>query len=82
MIFTSKVVNIVGAGGRALPIDASMIRFYLKIDHRICVREENIAIDFEKHLCSVKLNDEIIVFIPIKERIAVNGLTLSNGKAK
>ena len=29
MIFASKVVNIVGAGGRALSIDASVIRFYL-----------------------------------------------------
>ena len=54
MTFASKVVNIVGAGGRALSIDASMVRFYLEIDHRICVREENITVDLKKQLCSIQ----------------------------
>lgn len=76
MIFASKVVNIVGAGGRALPIDASIIRFYLEIDHRICVREENITVDFEKRRCLIKLNDEIIAEIPIKDGVGVKSLTI------
>ena len=74
MIFASKVVNIVGAGGRALPIDASIIRFYLEIDHRICVREENITIDFEKHLCLIQLDDKYIAKIPIKNGIGIKNV--------
>ena len=77
MTFTSKVVNIVGAGGRALLIDAFMIRFYLEIDHRICVREENIAIDFQTQKCSIKLNDKITANIPIKDGIGIKNLMLS-----
>ena len=77
MIFASKVVNIVGAGGRALSIDASMIRFYLETVHRICVREENIAIDVQTQKCSIKLNDKITANIPIKDGIGIKSLMLS-----
>ncbi len=77
MTFTSKVVNIVGNGGGALPIDASIIRFYLEIDHRICVREENIAIDVQTQKCSIKLNDKITASIPIKDGIGIKSLMLS-----
>lgn len=76
MTFTSKVVNIVGAGGRALPTDAFMIRFYLETVHRICVREENITVDFEKRRCLIKLNDEITAEIPLKDGIGVKSLTI------
>ena len=74
MTFTSKVVNIVGNGGGALPIDASIIRFYLEIDHRICVREENITINFEKHLCLIQLDDKYIAKIPIKNGIGIKNV--------
>lgn len=76
MTFASKVVNIVSDGGRALSIDASMVRFHLEIDHRICVREENITVDFEKRRCVIKLNDEITAEIPLKDGIGVKSLTI------
>ena len=76
MTFASKVVNIVGAGGRALSLDASMVRFYLEINHRILVREENTTVDFEKRRCLIKLNDEIIAEIPIKDGVGVKSLTI------
>lgn len=82
MTFASKVVNIVGAGGRALSLDASMVRFYLEIDHRICVREENITVDFEKKICFIKLCNEMTAYIPIKNGIAVKSLTLSKIMAR
>lgn len=82
MTFASKVVNIVGAGGRALSLDASMVRFYLEIDHRICVREENITVDFEKRRCLIKLNDEITAEIPIKDGVGVKSLTIMEHRDK
>lgn len=74
MTFANKVVNIVGAGGRAVPIDAAMIRFYLETSHRIYVREENITVDVENQLCSIKLNDEVTAKIPIKDGIGIKSL--------
>ena len=74
MTFVSKVVNIIGAGGYALPIDASMVRFYLEVDYRICVREENITVDLKNRLCSIKLDSKQTAYIPIVEKIGIKSL--------
>ncbi len=76
MTFASKIINIIGAGGSAQPIDASSVRFYLQIHHRICVREENITVNLEKRLCSIKLNDKITAEISISDCIAAKTLTV------
>ena len=76
MTFASKVVNIVGAGGSAAPLDAETICFYLEIHHRICVRRENITVDFEARRCFIKLNDTLTAEVPIENDVVVKGLTL------
>ena len=76
MTFASKIINIIGAGGSAQPIDASSVRFYLQIHHRICVREENITVNLEKRLCSIKLNDKITAEISISDCVAAKTLTV------
>lgn len=75
MTFASKIVQIVGAGGLTIPLDAAAICFYLEIDYRICVQKENITVDFENQRCLIQLNDTLTAEVPIKDGIGIKSLT-------
>ncbi len=76
MKFASRIVNFVGAGGSAEPIDAGRVQFYLRSHYDICVRKENIAIDFDRHLCTIRLNSKYTAKVPIEEGTGVKSLSV------
>lgn len=73
MTFANRVVPFVGAGG-PLPLDAETVKFYLDDHYRIYVREENITVDLEKMRCQIRLNDDIVVTVPIEDKVGVKSI--------
>lgn len=74
--FVSHTVPFAGAGARKKPIDEADVRFYLEMRKRIYVKEENITVDAENGLCTIRLNDVLTANIPIKSGTSVGGILL------
>jgi len=74
MIFAKHIVTVLGAGGRKKQIDARLVVFYLKVNHNIHVKEENISFDFDNNLCYIKLTDDIMAKVQMKNVTGIKSL--------
>ena len=74
MIFAKDIVTVLGAGASKKPIDAKLVVFYLRVNHNIHVKEENISFDFDNNLCYIKLTDDIIAKVQMKNATGIKSL--------
>ncbi len=75
MTFYVRMLMFCGAGGGPYWLTPSIVSVNLQSYHNICVRKENITIDFEKKICFIRLNGEITAKIPIVDEIGHERLT-------
>ena len=71
MIFTKYVVTFLGVPSKK-EISSRLIAFYLEVNHRIHIKEENVSI--QDWLCYIKLNDEITAKVPIKNGTGIKSV--------
>ena len=75
MIFSKQIITVLGAGSRKKQINASLVAFYLSVNDKIYVKEENISFDFDNWLCNIKLSSKETAKIPIKNATGIKSLT-------
>ncbi|MDD2435703.1 MAG: hypothetical protein PHO63_05595 [Bacilli bacterium] len=74
MIFAKNIVTFLGAPSKR-QIDARLVEFYLNVNHRIYVLQENVSFDFDdKRLCYIKLTDDVVAKVPLKNATGIKSL--------
>lgn len=80
MYIGDKIVRFVGLG-KAEPITAKDISFYLAQSFRVYIEAEQIRFDENTNRWHIHLNDRTTAFVPIKTQTVVKNVFISNCSA-
>lgn len=75
-----KIVRFVGLG-KAEPITAKDISFYLAQSFRVYIETEQICFDENTHRWNIRINDRTTAFVPVKTQTVVKNVFISNCSA-